>query len=624
MVVASRPFRQDKPSKSATSSGTHLNRGIDRESWTAKLRPGLLAKNWLPERGLPGLPIHGLAFARFVILSEFITTLSAAHFMTSDNSANFRAVTEGSLDELVQSLSQACAFPVSVDDVSVRQTHISVVFLGGDLVYKIKKPVKLPFLDFSTVKLRHRFCEEEVRINRPWAPDVYLGVVPITREAGGIRFEGNGPVIDWAVKMRRLPESATLRSRLQDGLLQPRDLERVARRIAATHQQASRVVADQALEANAEFSRQWTENWMFAQTLNAEVIEPQVLKRLQILSEKWMQRLEETLVQRAEAGRIRDVHGDLRLEHVFLFPDRAIPNDIVVLDGIEFSPGLRRIDVAADMAFLVMELSFVGRRDLARGLADIYFSETDDVTGCDVLPLFMVYRSAVRAKVAAILGAESEISQPDRDKALARSRAHWLWCLSELEEPDRRPALVLVSGLPGTGKSTLSRMLADMAHFEILRSDVIRKEIFPTATATVDSAAMYSADKTQQVYDECWTRARRRLLAGDRVIVDATFQREVNRQKFLQLALDCGVRAIWLECTAPADAVQRRLAARHGDASDADWPVYQLVRNQWEPASDFTERFRTTIRSDKGANTALQTACNVLRARGLTDCGSVR
>ena len=538
--------------------------------------------------------------------------------MDSENSADSRPTSEGCVDEIVQSLSLACAFPVSVNDVTVRQTHISIVFLGGELVYKIKKPVKLPFLDFSTVELRHHFCEEEVRINRPWAPDVYLGVVPITRDADGIRFEGNGTVIDWAVKMRRLPESATLRSRLQDGLLELCDLDRVARRIAATHEQASRVVADQALEANAEFHRGWSENWEFARTLNAEVIDPRVLQRLQTLSVDWMQRHEATLAERAEAGRIRDVHGDLRLEHVFLFPEREIPNDIVVLDGIEFSPGLRRIDVAADMAFLVMELSFVGRRDLAESFAEIYFSETNDVTGCDVLPLFAVYRSAVRAKVAAILGAESEISQPDRDKAIARSRAHWLWCLSELEQPDRRPALVLVSGLPGTGKSTLSRKLADTAHFEVLRSDVVRKQMFADAATTDNSAAMYSVDNTQRVYDECWTRARTRLLAGGRIIVDATFQQDANRQSFLQLAIDCGVRAIWLECTAPADIIQQRLAARHCDASDADWSVYQLVQKQWQTASDFTRRFHTTIESDEGADRPLEVASDILQAQGLT------
>lgn len=535
------------------------------------------------------------------------------------DSANSRAASEDALEVIVQSLSDVHAFPVSVNDVTVRQTHISVVFLGGELVYKIKKPVKLPFLDFSTVELRHHFCEEEVRINRPWAPDVYLGVVPVTRDARGIHFEGFGQVIDWAVKMQRLPESATLRSRLQDGLLKLCDLERVAQRIAATHQRASRVVADQAAEANVEFQRQWTENWEFAKTLNEEIIEPRVQERLQTLSEEWLQRHEATLVQRAEAGRIRDVHGDLRLEHVFLFPDRAIPNDIVVLDGIEFSPSLRRIDVAADVAFLVMELGFVGRRDLAERFADIYFSEANDVSGCAVLPLFIVYRSAVRAKVAAILSAESEISQPDRDKALSRSRAHWLWCLSEMEEPDRRPALVLVSGLPGTGKSTLSRMLADTAHFEVLRSDVIRKEIFTTADATGNSASIYSADRTQKVYDECLSRARSSLLAGGRVIVDATFQRDKNRQRFLQLAIDCGVRTIWLECTAPADVVERRLTERHGDASDADWSVYELVRKQWEQPSEYTRRFHELIASDEVAGSALTVACSKLQQLGLTD-----
>ena len=538
--------------------------------------------------------------------------------MGSQDSRDLCSLVEISFDDIVQALSRQCAFPVPVNAVTVRQTHISAVFLGDDLVYKVKKPVKLAFLDFSTVELRHHFCEEEVRINQLWAPDVYLGVVPITRDANGARFEGSGPVVDWAVKMRRLPESATLSSRLQNGQLELRDVNRVARRIAAIHRHASLMVTDQAIEANSEFRRQLAENWEFARNQNANIIEPKVLQRLQTLSNEWFRRLEDTLVQRAVDGKIRDVHGDLRLEHVFLFPDRVFPSDIVILDGIEFNESLRRIDVVADIAFLVMELSFIGRRDLARVFAEVYFSETNDVGGWDVLPLFAVYRSAVRAKVAAILGAESEISLPDREKAIARSRSHWLWCLSELEKPDRRPALVLVSGLPGTGKSTLSRMLSDTAHFEVLRSDVIRKEIFATAGATGDSAAMYSANKTQQVYDECLARARSRLLAGGRVIVDATFQREANRQAFLQLAIDCGVRAIWLECRAPSIVIQQRLAARHGDASDADWSVYELVRKQWEGASDFTGRFLVTIESEEGTESVLESASGALQLHGLT------
>lgn len=518
-----------------------------------------------------------------------------------------------STEQLVLELSRASAFPESVVDVTVRQTHISNVFIAGGVVYKVKKPVKLSFLDFSTVELRHHFCEEEVRINQPWAPNVYLGVVPITHDANGLRFEGRGPIVDWAVKMQRLPESATLRSKLIDGSLQISDLDRIARHIAALHHRATSVEGELASAANDDFQRCWQDNWEFARRLNSEIINPCVLERLLELSEATMLRYQATLEKRALNGWIREVHGDLRLEHVYYFPEQPAPNDIVILDGIEFSPALRKTDVVADIAFLLMELSFAGRRDLSRHFADIYLAESIDKTGIEVLPLFTVYRSAVRGKVAAILANETDIPQPDRDKAIARSRAHWLWCLSEMEQPDRRPALLLVSGLPGTGKSTLARMLTDHAHFEVLRSDVIRKEIFPKG----DLTPLYSADRTQRVYDECWMRARQRIRAGGRVIVDATFHSEANRQRFLQLAIDEGIHAVWLECTASADMVKQRLDSRHGDASDADWSVYEIVRKQWEPASDFTKRFHETISTGEDADTILKAAYDRLRSQGL-------
>ena len=520
--------------------------------------------------------------------------------------------------DIVSSLSRKQSFPVSVDSVEVRQTHISEVFLGDNVVYKVKKPVKLPFLDFSTVELRHHYCEEEVRINSPWAPGIYLGVVPITTDPDGYRFEGDGPVADWAVKMRRLPESVTLRSRLTRGELTKYDCERVARRIAEIHRTSTPASGHDAANAVTTFRSQLNDNWQFAEQLPGGIVDHEVMERIRSLSDQWLDRCGDLLLQRAKQGLVRDVHGDLRLEHVFYFPESSPPGDIVILDGIEFDPGLRLIDVLADIAFMTMELSFLGRRDLAEAFADAYFTASGDSTGRDVLPLFAAYRSAVRAKVAAILATESEVPEVDRNKGLARSRSHWLWCLSEMETPGRRPALVLVSGLPGTGKSTLARSLAEKAHFEVIRSDVIRKEIF-TAESSEPSGSLYTSDRTQRIYDECLQRARRLLQAGKRVIIDATFQRDQDRQTFLQLAIDCGSRAIWLECTAPAEITRQRIDARHGDASDADWSVYQLVSSRWQPSSELTERFHQQIETGSSGESACNAAMIVLTQSGIVD-----
>jgi predicted kinase len=190
--------------------------------------------------------------------------------------------------------------------------------------------------------------------------------------------------------------------------------------------------------------------------------------------------------------------------------------------------------------------------------------------------------------------------------------------LSELETPGARPGLILVSGLPGTGKSTLSRSLAERAHFEVIRSDVVRKEIFAEESSG-QASSLYTSNRTQQIYDECLERVRRLLQVGKRVIVDATFQREQDRQTFLQLAIDCGARAVWLECVASPEITKQRIEARHGDASDADWSVYQLVRSRWQPPSEMSVRYHEQVDTTWSGEAAADEAIGILCRRQLAD-----
>ncbi|MFN0054102.1 MAG: AAA family ATPase [Planctomycetales bacterium] len=517
-----------------------------------------------------------------------------------------------SLSELIASLCRPGAFPAPVDDVEVRQTHISAVFLGGDLAYKIKKPVQFSFLDFSTLELRKRFCELEVRLNRRLAPDVYLDVVPIALDDGTLRFEGTGEPVEWAVKMRRLPQAATLEILVQQDQVSVPQLQAIAQRLARFHRDAEsnpRISAFGRFEAVA---RNLRENLAIAAPLVGQTVAPAIFDRLTFLTEQKLLELQPTIEWRAAQGVPRDTHGDLHLDHVYLFPDRPSPSDLVIVDCIEFTERFRYTDPVADMAFLAMDLSFHGRPDLAKSFCDAYFEAAEDQTGRALLPLYLSYRAAVRGKVDGLTLIEPEIPESERNAALARARGHWLLALHPLEEPLRRPWLILISGLPGSGKSTLAQGLAAAVGAKVIRSDVVRKELAglsPTSSAPVPpGGGLYSADWNDRTYAECLRRAEQRLFLGERVIIDATFVEEGRRRVFLEAAVRWGVPALWLLCDSPSELIRQRLAARHSDASDADWTIYQTAAQRWESPGPMSlrslHRLETTGTPEQGVAAA--------------------
>jgi aminoglycoside phosphotransferase family enzyme len=336
------------------------------------------------------------------------------------------------LATLIRSLSQAAAYPFPVERVEVRQTHISVVFLAGEFVYKLKKPVKLGFLDFSTLEARRHFCHEEVRLNRRLAPKVYLGVVPVVDAKSGLAFEAEGEPIEWAVKMQRLPDDATLLARLQRRELTADQLRSLARTVALFHKRAEggpRVAAFGRFEVVAGNAR---ENFEQTKAHIGQTVSREVFDRTRELTEESLSHLRPIIEARAERGVPRDTHGDLHLDHVYLFPERAPPDDIVVIDCIEFNERFRFADPVADMAFLVMDLRFRGRPDLADDFADAYFAATGDEEGRRLLPFYSAYRAMVRAKVDGMKAAEVEVPEASRERARQSSAGHWQLALSEL------------------------------------------------------------------------------------------------------------------------------------------------------------------------------------------------
>jgi aminoglycoside phosphotransferase family enzyme/predicted kinase len=507
--------------------------------------------------------------------------------------------------------------------VEVVQTHASVVFLVEDDVYKLKKPVDLEFLDYSTLSRRRHFCQLEVELNRRLAPDVYLGTLPVVQAPDGVRVgreydeAGALEVIDWVVHMRRLPDEARLGARIAAGEADAALLRRLGRTLAGFHARARRGPAVSAWATFAAVAGNCRQN--FAQLAGLGVATEQLLTRVERATEDALARGHAAIDGRARRHVPRDTHGDLRLEHVYWFPERAEGEDIVAIDCIEFGEQFRCADPVADLAFLVMDLRDAGRRDLADALCEGYFAEVPEEEASEgraLLPLYVAYRATVRAKVEAFKACEPEVPAEQAAQARARTQRYLLLALRELLPPALAPCLLLVMGLPGTGKSTLARGLAAEG-FAWVRSDAVRKQLAGLPTEAPADASVYTPAWTERTYAVCRELAEARLAEGERVVVDANFKADSQRAPLVELAASLGVPAQILVCVADDATVRERLAKRTGDASDADVAVYEQARAAWEPLRPEHAAIAAEIDSSGAREEVLQRALNHLRAVGL-------
>ena len=462
-------------------------------------------------------------------------------------------------------MADPATYPGCMSGVDVIETHVARVFLVGDEVYKVKKRVRLPFLDFSTLEARRRAIARELEINQPHAPGLYLGLVPIVRRStGGLALGGDGEVVDWAVHMRRFPQEALLARIAEKGPLPDALAKALADLAARYHKTSSVAEAAEGAGVIAPVVLQLTEALGGARSLVGAEVARAFADRLA----QAFQQAAPHLDARGRAGCVRRCHGDLHLGNIVLIDGAPVP-----FDALEFSERLGTIDVLYDLAFLLMDLDYRGDRHAANVVLNAYAGAEPvggEIEGLACLPLFLACRAGVRAAVAIERTAQTEGAERDRQSDIVRRYAGL--ALSYLDPPP--PVLVAVGGLSGTGKSTLAARLA--AHIGQapgalhVRSDVERKRLFGVPETQRLERQHYRIGTAERVYSIVGDKARRALGSGHAAIVDAVFAKPEERAAIEGVARESGCAFLGLWLTAPAELLIERVESRRGDASDAD------------------------------------------------------
>lgn len=467
-----------------------------------------------------------------------------------------------------------------------RETHISWVFVGERLVFKVKKPVSLGFLDFSTPEKRRGACEAEVHLNRRWSPDVYEGVVPIVRDARGEHLlAGPGPVVDWAVKMKRLPDDDRGDALLAAGRLGPREARQLAEVLAAFHARASSDRHVRAFGRLEVLRRHTAENLRQSRRHPVPGGPPSLLREVARFQGRFLRDNAALFEERRKKGFVRDGHGDLRLDQLYIHG-----GTVAALDCIEFDEQYRCVDTAADAAFLSMDFRKHGRPDLAEIFLATYVRASGDHALYRLISFYESQRAQVRALVAGVLSDDRTVSQESREAA----RAEVVRCLTLARELgntlNRRGALVAVGGEIGSGKSALSEALAERWGVPEFNSDRLRKRLEGVAVTAPLKAGAYSEAAHRRVYAGLFEAARSVLMSGRSVVLDATFRSRSFRREARTLAADLGASFLFLECRAGEDVCRARLLAREGknNVSDARAPIWDVLHAQWEPVSEFS------------------------------------
>ncbi len=479
---------------------------------------------------------------------------------------------------LVAALQNPRIYPEKPAEIDLVQTHISAIFFSGEHVYKVKKPVNFGFLDFTTLEKRRYYCQQEVDLNRRLAKEVYLGVVEVRFHQGRVSIgEGPGEVVEYAVKMKRLPQDCMMDQWLAKGAITPEVVDRIAAKLANFHAQAatgleiSKFGNVHAIRGNVEENFSQTEKYV------GSALTPGLYGEIIKANRRFLACHLPLFNKRIADGKIRDCHGDLHLQHI------CLGEEIVIFDCIEFNQRFRYSDVAADIAFLLMDLDYHQQPLLSAQLASHYLRVSQDWPLHLLLDFYKSYRAYVRAKVTSFRLDDPNLSSEAKSSTLEEARHYYLLSHFYARRMNRL-MLVVIGGWIGTGKSTIARALAEALGWEWLRTDVLRKELAQVSLLEHRfeefRQGIYSPEFSQKTYGTLFERARNTLESGKSVILDASFKKQADRRTARDLAGNTHADFLFIECQCSDEEIRKRLAQRDREKSEPSDGRWELLAEQ--------------------------------------------
>ena len=512
--------------------------------------------------------------------------------------------------KIFQAMQQPDFYPHPVETVmgviEQRETHISKVFLTGRYVYKIKKAVDLEFLDFTTLEKRWYYCNQELSLNRRLAHNIYLDVVAITFQNKCYKLGGSGNPVEYAVKMRQLPDAGSMKYLLQNSKIGKKDIEELSYILTEFYKQTSSDEHINTFGSWETIQANCQENFKTTKKFGKNIIDQKKLQLIIVATESFLHKRKQLFQDRIDQGKIRDCHGDLKTEHVYYTKD-----GVQIIDCIEFNEHFRYQDIACDLAFLLMGFDYEGFPRTGHDLLNAYVERTDDQNVFILLDFYKCYRAVIRCKVNCIRISEGFTDRHEKNKILKETEKY-LDLAYRYALQFTRPTIWIVCGISASGKSTISHELGKLFDIKVINSDVIRKKIFgmkPLETSDLPfEEGIYSKGASSLTYGKLLLLAQEEIEKGNSVILDATFSTKHWRIEAIRLAGDMDVNIIFVECLLSDELIKKRLAKRKNLSSVSDARIHHFkhLKKRFEPLESLPNKMHIRVHTIKLVNECMQ------------------